>query len=284
VARLPDCRRRCDQRAAILVRSPHALKYRARIRRRVINPTSSTFLNSHSAKRIDLPGCRNFASPMRSNDRMNARGEPNKVRTTIFLIVLFFHAGVIVAFLRERIVYRSLASPSEGPLTIFFINPQAAPSQRPPEATRYPRQSSRVRKPPVSEGTGPNLQAEVSQENPGAASGLTIDWAAEAQRSAAEIANRGDLRPLTELSALPTTPAPWNPHPELLEFTGHGLKVRIPVKIPGKVIDHCFANFDLKRDEEWGTRELYQLECALTKQPARGDLFDSLRKPPEPQK
>jgi hypothetical protein len=169
-------------------------------------------------------------------------------------------------------------------MTIFFIKPEAPLSHRPPEATRDPHQSSRVRRPLISEGTGPNLQAEVSQESPGAASDPTIDWDAEAQQSAAEIANRGDLPAPTELSTMPTTPAPWNPHPELLEFTGHGLTMRIPVKIPGKIIDHCFANFDLKRDEDWGTRELYQLGCALKKQPSRGDLFDALRKPLEPQK
>ena len=44
--------------------------------------------------------------------------------------------------------------------------------------------------------------------------------------------------------------------------------------------DHCFGNMDLGHDMT-GTWERYQLGCAR-KQPARGDLFDSLRKPPEP--
>ena len=175
---------------------------------------------------------------------MNARREPTKVRTMIFLIVLLFHAGVIVAFLREKTVYRSLASQSDGSMTIFFINLQVPPSHRSPEAARYLHESSEVRKPLESQGTGLNLQVEVTQENPGAAFDPTVDWAAEAQRSAAEIANRGDLRPPPGPSAMPTTPARWNPHLELLEFTGHGLKVRIPLKILRKIIDHCFANFD----------------------------------------
>jgi hypothetical protein len=78
-----------------------------------------------------------------------------------------------------------------------------------------------------------------------------------------------------------------------LEFTGHGLQLRIPVEIPGDIIDHCFGNMDLGHnrfgdmgfaDNPTGQWELYQLKCAFRKQPARGDLFDSLRKPSAPPK
>jgi hypothetical protein len=78
-----------------------------------------------------------------------------------------------------------------------------------------------------------------------------------------------------------------------LEFTGHGLQLRIPVEIPGDIIDHCFGNMDLGHnrfgdmgfaDNPTGHWELYQLKCAFKKQPARGDLFDSLRTPSEPPK
>jgi hypothetical protein len=68
-----------------------------------------------------------------------------------------------------------------------------------------------------------------------------------------------------------------------LESTGHGLKLTIPLRIPGKLVDHCFANMDLGHNEG-GKWELYQLKCAFRKQPARGDLFDSLRKPSAPAK
>jgi hypothetical protein len=61
------------------------------------------------------------------------------------------------------------------------------------------------------------------------------------------------------------------------------MKLRIPVEIPGHVIDHCFGNIDLGHDQT-GHAERYQLGCALGKTPARGDLFDSLRKPSEPPK
>jgi len=58
------------------------------------------------------------------------------------------------------------------------------------------------------------------------------------------------------------------------------------MEIPGKIIDHCFGNVDLGHDQtgEW---ERYQLGCAFRKQPARGDLFDSVRKPsdiPKPER
>jgi hypothetical protein len=78
-----------------------------------------------------------------------------------------------------------------------------------------------------------------------------------------------------------------------LEFTGHGLQVRIPVEIPGNIIDHCFGNMDLGHNRfadtdlahnQTGNWELYQLKCALRKQPARSDLFDSLRQAPQPPK
>ena len=72
-----------------------------------------------------------------------------------------------------------------------------------------------------------------------------------------------------------------------------GYKCRFPVEIPGDIIDHCFGNMDLGHNRYGDTDqaynptghwELYQLKCAFRKQPARGDLFDSLRQPSEPPK
>lgn len=92
-----------------------------------------------------------------------------------------------------------------------------------------------------------------------------------------------------EAPSSPTTPAPWDAHP-LLEFTGHGFQVRIPVEIPGDIVDHCFGNVELGHNRfadtdpahnQTGNWELFQLKCALKKPPARSDLFDSLRPPSE---
>ena len=46
------------------------------------------------------------------------------------------------------------------------------------------------------------------------------------------------------------------------------------------IIDYCFGKVDFGH-EQTGQSQRYQLGCALGKQPARGDLFDSLRKPSE---
>ena len=70
---------------------------------------------------------------------------------------------------------------------------------------------------------------------------------------------------------------PWDPHPHLLETTGHGLKLRIPVPKVLRIIDHCFSYIDLGQTP-YGAEGRLQLGCVLKKEPARGDLFDSLRK------
>jgi hypothetical protein len=71
----------------------------------------------------------------------------------------------------------------------------------------------------------------------------------------------------------------------LRESTCHGLKLRIPVGIPSKIIDHCFielgqTNLDQSNlgQTPSAPEQRLQIRCALRKQPARGDLFDSLRK------
>jgi hypothetical protein len=126
----------------------------------------------------------------------------------------------------------------------------------------------------------PNTDSTAPVAGKKSSDSTSIDWFAEAENSAAEIADRAEPGRAADPSSPATGSAPWDPHPHLLEPTRHGLKIRIPVRIPGDLIDHCFGNFDLSQDL-WGKREKYQLECALKKQPARGDLFDSLRKPSE---
>jgi hypothetical protein len=96
-----------------------------------------------------------------------------------------------------------------------------------------------------------------------------IDWLAEAQRSTAEIMGRAEPERPAVTPSTPTGIAPWDSHSQRLEATGHGLKFRI--------IDRCFADLDLGQTV-YGPEERLQLGCDLKKKPARGDLFDFLRK------
>ena len=64
--------------------------------------------------------------------------------------------------------------------------------------------------------------------------------------------------------------APWDPHAQNVETTGHGLKLRM--------IDPCFSDLDLGQTV-YGAEARLQLGCSLGKKPARGDLFDSLARP-----
>src|SRR5205823_1149773 len=82
-----------------------------------------------------------------------------------------------------------------------------------------------------------------------------VDWPAEAQRSAAEITSRQNSGRAAAAAAAPHAPAPWDSRP-LLEPTGHGMKIRIPVDIPGDIIDHCFGNSDLAHDQTGQTERL----------------------------
>jgi hypothetical protein len=203
------------------------------------------------------------------------------VRGTWLLVVFLLHGSLVLVFLREKTTDKDRDASPELSTTIFFINPQPRLPPPPPETSRIPHRSTRdllhQLRPdaPIS-----SLDTAVPSEDPGSAASPPVDWSAEAHRSAAEIANRGEPGRVMESPSSPTAAAPWDPHPHLLESTGHGLKLRIPVQIPGDIIDHCFANMDLGHNEQGGW-ELYQLKCAFRKQPARGDLFDSLRKPSE---
>jgi hypothetical protein len=192
--------------------------------------------------------------------------------------------GVLVrVFLRERYVYgRSPASP-EVPTTIFFLDSEPRFPLPRPETPRIPHRPPRDlqhRLPPDTAIS--SLDTTTPAEHSGSAASSPVDWLAEAHRSAAEIAARSEAGRAAESPSSPTAPAPWDSRP-LLEFTGHGLKLRIPVEIPGDIIDHCFGNMDLGH-EQTGQRERFQLGCAFGKQPARGDLFDSLRNPSDPPK
>lgn len=112
------------------------------------------------------------------------------------------------------------------------------------------------------------MERGPAPENDNLSTPPIVDWLAEAQRSAADIVGRN--APDKAEATSPARIAPWDPHPQALETTGHGLKLRI--------IDPCFADVDLGQTV-YGSEARLQLGCTLGKKPARGDLFDSISKP-----
>jgi hypothetical protein len=212
---------------------------------------------------------------------MDVHNRPSCLQSAVLLVVFLLHGSLILAFLREKPTYRDRDPPPELATTIFFINPQRRLPLPPPETSRIQhRPTSDLQHQLRPDAPISSPDTTVHLEDQGSAASPPTDWFAEAHRSAAEIADSGEPGRAAESPSSPTASAPWDPHPHLLESTGHGLKLRIPVRIAGDLIDHCFANMDLGHNEG-GKWELYQLKCAFRKQPARGDLFDSLRKPPE---
>jgi hypothetical protein len=224
----------------------------------------------------ELPECRGNLTT-----HMDVRDNSRYLRPAVLFVILLLHGSLIVFLLRAKPAYK--AWPASAPLsTIFFINPEPRLTLRPPSETAViPHGSGKdLRHRGLSDSSSSSVDTTSPSENQAPTAPSTIDWFAEAQRSAAEIAGRD--KPDRAALSSPTGPAPWDPHPHLLEATGHGLKLRIPVRIPLQLIDHCFSDIDLGQTP-YGPEERLQLGCALKKQPARGDLFDSLRKPQPPQ-
>ena len=211
---------------------------------------------------------------------MDVHNKPIYLRSAVLLVLFLLHGSLILVFLRERSANRDHGGSPEVPTTIFFINSEPRLPLPTPENSRIPRPPTRNlqhRLRPDAAISG--LDTTAPAENQGPAAPPPVDWLAEGHRSASAIASRGEPGRAAESPASPAS-APWDLRP-LLESTGHGLKLRIPLEIPGNIIDHCFGNVDLGHDQT-GQWERYQLGCAFRKRPARGDLFDSLRKPSEP--
>jgi len=213
---------------------------------------------------------------------MDAHNRPVYPRAAVLLAVFLLHGSLVLVFLREKPVVTDRHVSPESSTTIFFIDPRLP--LPPAETSRIPhhRPARNLQQRLRPDAAISSLGITAPAENQASAAPAAVDWLAEGQRSAAVIASRGESGRAAESPSSSTTPAPWDMRP-LLESTDHGLTLRIPVEIPGKIIDHCFGNMDLGHDMT-GHWERYQLGCAFGKQPARGDLFDFLRKPPELQK
>jgi len=207
--------------------------------------------------------------------RMDACGRPIYPRLAVLLVLILAHGGVILVFQREKPAHTARGASLEFPMTLFFIDP----SPPPPETERIPHRpiSNLTHRPHPETAITPPEPVAPAENAPSAPA--AVDWLAEAQRSAAEITSRQNSGHAAEAPAAPHAPAPWDSRP-LLESTGHGMKIRIPVDIPGDIIDHCFGNTDVVHDQA-GQTERLQLGCAFGKRAVRGDLFDSLHKPAE---
>ena len=196
------------------------------------------------------------------------------LRPAVLILVLLLHGSLIFVLLRSKPAHRTKQA-SELLSTIFFIQSEPRPTILSPEtslAMRRPAKDLTLHLLPAPSIPSVDTASPLDNET----SAAPIDWLSEAQRSAADIAERskqgGENGPITPSNGS----APWDAHPNLLEATGHGLKLRIPVRIPLDFIDHCFSDIDLGQTP-YGPEERLQLGCALRKQPPRGNLFDSLR-------
>jgi hypothetical protein len=214
---------------------------------------------------------------------MEVRGNNRYLRPTVLIVICLLHGSLIVVLVHTKTLKRT----SEPMATIYLIIPEASLKSQhrienalPPQHVELPRLLRPELSPPNTEATSPlSVQAPP-----------TVDWLAEAQRSAADFADREAPNLAAVAPSLPAGSAPWDPHAHLLESTGHGLKLRIPVGISTKIIDHCFIelsqpnldpiNLDPSNPGQTPPtpEQRLQIGCALKKQPARGDLFDSLRK------
>jgi hypothetical protein len=213
---------------------------------------------------------------------MEVRGNRRDLRPAVLIAVVLLHAGLILVLLRAKPADRE--RPATEPFsTFFFVNPAPRLTLPPPGSSLTPHSARMDRAHhwnPIASSR--RIDTTSPLENAPAPVPPPIDWFAEAQHSAVEIAGRAPTGRASVAPVPSTGSPPWDPHPLLPEATGHGLKLWIPVRIPLPWIDHCFSDVDLGQTP-YGPEARLQAGCALGKLPARGDLFDSLRKPQPPE-
>jgi hypothetical protein len=193
-------------------------------------------------------------------------------RPVVFIVTCLLHGGILFILIHAKPNYRSLKAADQS-ITIFLVKPQPAitialPKQSVLEALVATTAQEHLLDsgPPLPDVSVPPVDNQTSEDP------ANIDWAAEAQRTAASVA-RSTGPGSSDSPSASAGSAPWNPHPGRLERSPEGLKLRI--------IDPCFALFhNLTHDPLLGTKEELQLNCKWKKPPPRGDLFDSIRRPP----
>jgi hypothetical protein len=211
---------------------------------------------------------------------MDVRDNSRYVRPAALVVILLLHGSLIVLLLRAKIAYKARPESSLFS-TVFHINPDRPLRLPPPQTSGNPARSPKdFIHHLLPDSSTPSVDISPL-ENQAPDSPSTIDWFAEAQRSAAEIAGREEPNRTAVSPPPPAGLGPWDPHPHLLETTGHGLRLRIPVPKVLRIVDHCFSDID-SGQTPYGPEARLQLGCVLKKEPARGDLFDSLRKSQPP--
>jgi hypothetical protein len=226
---------------------------------------------------------RNYSSQLTVESKyMGVRYNNRYLRPAVLIVICLLHGGLIIVLVRAKTLQRT----SEPVSTIYLILPEASRAPLPRIENSFAPHTLRIEPPRFLRPELPSSNAEATSPIQAA----PIDWLAEAQHSAVDIADREAPNQASVTPSLPAGSAPWDPHPHLLESTGHGLKFRIPFEVPTKVIDHCFieltqpnldpSNLDPTNPVQTPPtpEQRLQIGCALRKQPARGDLFDSLRK------
>lgn len=182
-------------------------------------------------------------------------------------VICMLHGALIVVTLRDKPAYKTPRAPKLHS-TIFFFNPEPRRAAPPISSRLVPRslEMEPIHSVPpefsaIAIGRTPAPETYRPSPPP------TVDWVLEAQQSAADIAGRYSSDKPGATS--PPSIAPWDAHPNALETTGHGVKLRIS--------DLCFADVDLGQTV-YGSEARLQWGCTLGKKPARGDLFDSISK------
>lgn len=192
-------------------------------------------------------------------------------RSGVFIVTCLLHGWILFILIHAKPAYRSSKTADQS-ITIFLVKSPPAITLDLPRKSMMESRSRKRQEHLLDGGPSPPDFSVPPVDNPASENPANIDWAAEAQRSAESVASSA-APGSSDSSSASTGPAPWNPHPGRFERTPEGLKLRIA--------DPCFALFhNLTHDPLLGTKEELQLNCNWKKPPPRGDLFDSIRRPP----
>ena len=214
---------------------------------------------------------------------MDAHHKSLPLRLAVVLVLVLLHSGLILVFLHDEPAHIDPPVSPEVPTVLFFIEPAPLRQLPRPETARGARPPARnLRRRSYPDVTIARPDTPAPEEATVSTALPRVDWSAAAHQAAAAITSRRQYGAPAETPSSSPSSAPWDVRP-LLESSDHGLTVRIPVEIPGDIIDHCFGKIDFVH-ERAGQSQRFELGCALGKQQARGDLFDSLRRPSEPPK
>ena len=192
-------------------------------------------------------------------------------RSVAFMVTCLLHGGITFVLIHVKTEDKSRKT-ADQPLTIFLVKPQRDVAIALQKQSMIEQPSHNGQEHLLDFDTAlpdisvPPMDSETSEDP------ANIDWTGEAQRSAEAIASR-TAPGSSDSSAAAAGSGPWNPHPGRFESTPEGVKLRI--------IDPCFALLhNWTHDPLLGTKGELQLNCNWKKPPPRGDLFDSIRRPP----